>query len=426
MSFLSDLVEGNWSNLGTDISHAPSSLANHPTEIAELLGGAGLALGGAGALGLLGDVGVLGGAAAGAGDLGAAAGAGDIALGGDLATSLGIGDITGAAAADLASTLPAEIAPDALAFLGSGEGAIGGGIADVVSTDLASFAPDLAGSLTSDLSAIPTDAAGGLTQDVGAAATDASGAATGPADATAGAATTDTANASTAAPGATTTPANAGTVSATTTPSGAIAPVGQGGTAAPPVSGGAVAPPAGGGGFMGTLNSIVSSPITKLAVGLAPLALTLGMGEQQLPGAAQALQGQALQMQTTGLQNLAQAQAGILNPGQTALLSQNRQNLENQWRQTLYNQGVTDVTKDSRWPEIQAQIDQQITAQTAQLIQQNITNALAETGQASSALTSIANMQMTADQNFTNNLIGATKAAGLAFGMGGGFKLTPA
>src|SRR5712691_13451348 len=36
MSFLSDAFEGNWGNLGTDLSHAPSSFANHPAEWGEL------------------------------------------------------------------------------------------------------------------------------------------------------------------------------------------------------------------------------------------------------------------------------------------------------------------------------------------------------------------------------------------------------
>jgi hypothetical protein len=167
--------------------------------------------------------------------------------------------------------------------------------------------------------------------------------------------------------------------------------------------------------------------LTKLALGVAPLALTLGMGQQQLPASAQALQAQANALSATGQQDLAQARAGILNAGQTAQLAQQKQDLTNQWRQTLYNQGVTDVTKDSRWPQIQGMIDEKITAQTGVMIQQNITNALAETGQAASALTSIAQMQMNADQAFTNNLIGATKALGFAAGSGGSsFKVVPA
>jgi hypothetical protein len=61
MSFLTDLFEGHTSNLGTDLSHAGSSLMSHPSELYETLGGAaalatgGLALGGlAGAGGLFG------------------------------------------------------------------------------------------------------------------------------------------------------------------------------------------------------------------------------------------------------------------------------------------------------------------------------------------------------------------------------------
>jgi hypothetical protein len=95
MSFLSDLVEGHFSNLGTDISHAGSSLLSHPSELYETLGGAaalatgGLALGalapeagaaaGGGSLfsGLFGG----GDAAAGAFDIGAATQGSDIAAG---------------------------------------------------------------------------------------------------------------------------------------------------------------------------------------------------------------------------------------------------------------------------------------------------------------------------------------------------------
>jgi hypothetical protein len=168
------------------------------------------------------------------------------------------------------------------------------------------------------------------------------------------------------------------------------------------------------------LGDVVNSPWTRLALGAAPLALTLGMGQPGIPPQAQALQGQALALQQTGLQQLSQANAGILNAGQTATLAKMQTDLTNQWRQTLFNQDVTDPTKDTRWPQIEGLIDAQVTQQTATLIQQNITNALAETGQASQALLSIAQMQMQADQNFTNNLIGATKSLGLVAGLNSG------
>lgn len=44
MSFLTDLYHGNFSNLGNDLTHAPSSFINHPTEMLEA---GGLALGAA-------------------------------------------------------------------------------------------------------------------------------------------------------------------------------------------------------------------------------------------------------------------------------------------------------------------------------------------------------------------------------------------
>lgn len=100
MSFLTDLVHGNFSNLGTDLTHAPASLASHPDELMETLaGGAALATGGLGLAGL-GPLAGLGGAF-GAG--------GDILTGG---AAMGIDDASYAAAsaaglADADTALPA-------------------------------------------------------------------------------------------------------------------------------------------------------------------------------------------------------------------------------------------------------------------------------------------------------------------------------
>mgnify|MGYP001584478084 CR=1 FL=1 len=95
MSFLSDAFEGNWSHLGTDISHAGSSLASHPDQMWETIGGAAALATGGLALG------------AGAGLFGAGAGAGE-------------GILAGGAA------LPG-IAPEAAAASGGFEAAAGGG-----------------------------------------------------------------------------------------------------------------------------------------------------------------------------------------------------------------------------------------------------------------------------------------------------------
>jgi hypothetical protein len=45
------------------------------------------------------------------------------------------------------------------------------------------------------------------------------------------------------------------------------------------------------------------------------------------------------------------------------------------------------------------------------MLQQEITNGLTALQQGSGTLVSVAQMQMTADQNFTNNLVNATTAA---------------
>jgi hypothetical protein len=177
-------------------------------------------------------------------------------------------------------------------------------------------------------------------------------------------------------------------------------------------------------GITSQLGSALSSPWTKLALAGVPLALTLGMGEAQLPTSAQQLQQQATALSQQGQSDLASARAGTLNAGQTATLGNMRNDLVNSWRQALFNQGVQNPEKDTRWPQILAQIDSQVTQQTATMIQQNITNALAETGQAASALTAIAQMQFQADQNFTNALINATKSLGLAAGLSSGTKIT--
>ena len=403
MSFLSDAFEGNWSNLGTDIVDAPSSFANHPQEWGEV-GAAALA---ALSLGTLAPEAF---ALEGATEAGVAAA--DIGAGAGLATDLGIADIgAGLGEAGLATDL-------GIADIGAGLGAgfdIGGlspnALAFLPGEDIGSalgFAPEFAGGgdFGTNLESIApfSDMAPGEAQSFAPtfAQTDAelSGGLTGtaPVAAEAGAGATST------GAGATTTPAGFAPTDAEL--SGAATGTGP---AAP-----------GGSGF----NSLIQGAggwgnILKYGTAVAPLALTLGMGQAQLPSSAQQLQGQAAALSQQGQSDLTAARAGQLNAGQTAVIGQARQNAENKWRQLLYNQGVTDVSKDSRWPQIEQQIDAEVTAQTAQLLQQNITNALAETGQAATALTSIAQMQMASDTAFTNNLIRATAALGGAFGNSG-------
>lgn len=108
MSFFSDLFKGDFSNLGTDLTHAPESLEKHPSELYETLGGAaalatgGLALGaGAGGLG-----GLFGGAEA-AGGLGTAVASGADSAGLDALVAGASPEL--APAVDAASTLGAGV-----------------------------------------------------------------------------------------------------------------------------------------------------------------------------------------------------------------------------------------------------------------------------------------------------------------------------
>ncbi len=393
MSVLTDFFEGNWSNLGTDFSHAPSSFLAHPQEQLEL----GLGLGAIAAPFVLPEIGAALGGAELAGGLGA-----DAAFAGaELAPGVGIGfDAAGGLIGGDALALGgADLAGGALSF------------APELGADALSFAPsafDITGAgLGSDVLSAPGIA---NFDTFGAGAADISGTSAGITGADAGFA------APSASSGAGVAPTGAGATTGTAAPSFTQGEEWAGLTGAGPNAAG------GGGGIVNTLGGWGN--IGKWALAGAPLALALGMGPAQLPSSAQQLQGQATALSQQGQADLASARAGNLNAGQTAVLGQMKQDLTNKWRQALFDQGVQDPTKDTRWPQIEAVIDSQVTQQTATMIQQNMTNALAETGQASAALNSIAQMQLSSDQQFTNNLINATKSLGLAAGLSSGAKIT--
>jgi hypothetical protein len=124
---------------------------------------------------------------------------------------------------------------------------------------------------------------------------------------------------------------------------------------------------------------------------------------------------------------------------QAAQLSQQQQNLTNQWRQVLFNQGVQRPEADSRWPQIQQQIQQQMQIQTQAMIQSNLQAALGFQGSANSALggsssslggasaatsassqnlLQIAQLQVQQDTAYTNAIAGATGALGKVAALG--------
>lgn len=346
--------EGNFGNLGTDITHAPSSLVNHPDELAETLGAGALIA----APFVLPEIG-------GALGIGAGADAATAAGTGGLAADLGIGDIGAAAAADTAA--------------GAGTAALDTGLA--AGTDALALAPETADALA-------------LAPEADAALPDASTLATGSLD----------------IPGATDAAGTDAVAADTGTPVGFAptdAELSGGVTGTAPAAGGGAST---GGGITSMLGDALKSPYTKLGLGLAPLALTLARGEPSLPSQVNPAVANA-----TALAN----QGASLNSSQQATLDQMRQNAINAARQALYNQGVQNPESDTRYSQMVSNIDSQVTAAAQTMIQQNIQNSL----QGDAVLTQVASMQMTADQNFTNTLVNATKALGTVAGLGSGVTL---
>ncbi len=191
-----------------------------------------------------------------------------------------------------------------------------------------------------------------------------------------------------------------------------------------------------------------------LGLGAAPLALTLARGESPLPPQAAQLQAQtattnagiaqtqaALAQQNAPIQAaantyLAGVQSNSPTVQQAAQLAQQQQSLTNQWRQALFNQGVQNPESDTRWPQIQAQINEQMNASAQSMIQTNLQAALGLSNQSSSNiigggnlgvaggqqasqnLIALANLQVQQDTAFTNAITSATKALGTVAALG--------
>jgi hypothetical protein len=391
MSFFSDLFEGNFNQLGGDLTS--------PTAISEYED-AGIALG-AGALAATGigaaaDAGLFGALGAGAADLGAGA----------------LADTGTLAAAD------AGLAADV------GSGAALAGDATIGAGDALAFAPAAtdALSLGGDASLAAGDATLSGFDSLGytAGATDysapeAAAAATDPtATATVGTTATGT-------PGVSTVTAAPGYMQSAAEASNPM--LGGVGGASPAVTPSAA--PAASTSLWSQIGGALSSPYGKLAMGIAPLGVALAMGQPSLGSAGQAAQASASQLAAYGQQQLALGTSGQLTPAQSAVIGQMQQDLTNQWRQALANQGVQDPTKDGRWPQIQALIDQQVTAATQTMIQQTIQNGLTALGQGGQQLAALSAQQMQADQNFANMLVNATKGLGSVFAGQTTIKVSP-
>src|ERR1700678_4460712 len=461
MSFFSDLFEGNFSSLGTDVEHAPSSLANNPTELEETLGGvAALATGGL----ALGGLGALGGAAAGLGDIGAGAaegGAGALASGtasgADIAgtSALGFADAAGDAGAGGAGAgaIDAALSPSAVVAQGfspSGPGpealspnaivdqgfsalgtpavtpdpiaGAGGPIVGDIDSGASGFAPDLgdqglglSGGASPDAGFVPTTAIDSsvipdaATSTVGTSdvLSPGGGGALSPAslDQTA----LNAPNASSgAAPAQSITPEIQSSGAGDNLGIGSSSGTGSDASGGDPNASGGSAK-ADGGWLNNTKDALsIAAPLASLGY----LGYTVAKGAA--PVAQQAQQVQANSAPLTALANtdLSLVTNNQLTSSQAASIAQQQAQLTSQWRQVLMKQGVTNPEQDSRWPQIQALIDQQMTAATQSMIQTTLQTALGASGQANSNLLQVAQLQVQQDTNYTNAIGNATKALG--------------
>jgi hypothetical protein len=457
LSFFSDLFSGNFSSLGTDIEHAPSSLASHPSELYETLGGIGaLATGGLAAGGLLGaGLGDLGAATAGLGDIGggtAAGAGGDILTGGSALgispEAYGAASQAGSAALDASGGSALGFAPsDAIPGAASASNPLATAGLDASSLgfegssafDPATYAT--AGQAVAPDFSLPTGgdptsfaagaAAGGPTVgDDGAiyaaGSYDASGAGLDP---------TTQAYADSLAPQQTAlSPGDAGAPTGTSAvqPAGAnqvnpnwtsplqasggqVQPIPPGAeVAGPPAPVPAATPTPSGLSALsiGGVNAKDALSVAGPLASLGYLGYTAAKGPTPLPAQANQLNALTSNLQVTGNQQLAMAVNGQLTASQAATLAQQQDQLTAQWKQVLMNQGVTNPEQDSRWPQIQAQIDQQMTASTQTMIQTTLQTGLQLEGQASSNLISLAQLQVQQDTNYTNAIGNAVKALG--------------
>lgn len=414
MSFLTDLFEGNFSNLGTDISHAPSSLAAHPTEIAELAGGIALPLLGLGAAGAFGGADALGGLFAG----------GDALAGGDAAAALDAAATEGgpAAVSDvLASATPEELAAAAPDLAGAdatlgGLGTVVGDSADAQAVADAYVAQDALG--------LSSGGAPGAVVDAAAAA---SGADVAPV----------------AAPIASDAQAGSDVIAAldpNAAEASAVAPDAAAG-AITPAAAPAAAPAASGGGLGATIGNALNSPITKaaeLGLPLGFLAYNAIKGPNPIPGQAQqavnnasVAAGNVPLFNQSAAQDLSLANQYQVTPGMQADLDTQKQNAYNQLYQQLANQGISNPSQSSQWIQGKQQIDQQIEVVKGKMVQQLVQQAVSTQGAATSAtsaadatLMQAAQLQVHQDQAFQNSISSALQSFGMvaAFQSLGGSK----
>lgn len=171
------------------------------------------------------------------------------------------------------------------------------------------------------------------------------------------------------------------------------------------------------GGFdLGSLGSTFKS-IAPYA-GIAGLGYNLIKGEAGLPPQGKELSSAATNLSQLGQQNLAMAANNQITPSQAAQIEQWKQRQRNALYQTYARNG-RDPRGDTDYQQGLQQIDQQAVAMQQQFINQLVQTGLGEMGQATSALTNAANMQISQDNAFSTSITNAFNALGMASALSG-------
>lgn len=399
MSFLSDLIHGQFGHLGQDIAHDPFGsaaaglgLGAATFGLGDLLLGGGLGLGG-----------LLGGGETAAGAAGAAGAPLDILAGSPLAGTAGT------------SALGETVAPAALGAGTGGLGFGGTGLGGAVGTDAATL-----GGLGDILSGA------GVGGDVLPSASTLTSGTISPGS------SLDAITTNAAIPG------GAGAAPAAASP---VAPIGGAGAGPTDLTsimgtgtdpglsfGGAGSNISGGGNFLdkltpsalgrGMVNQITSNPLTT-ALGLGGLGLGIMRGNQAPKGTAQ-LQGIAGPEAAAGLQNQQYLTTGTLPPGMQASVEQASRDAKAAIISNYASRGLpTDPSKNSALAEELANVDQNAIKTTATLGQQLLQSGLNQTQLSEDVYKSLVGIDQTQQKQISDAIANFAKS----LGGGGGVQL---
>lgn len=172
----------------------------------------------------------------------------------------------------------------------------------------------------------------------------------------------------------------------------------------------------------GTLDEILSSPVTKIGAAILPMAVTALMGQPQVPQSISPLQASGsvtAPLISTETTQLNEANTGQLTPGEAAQIAQYQQGAEATLRSQLAAEGVTNPAQDSRYITGMATIAQNVQAMQQSYITNATNQGLEAAGEATGALTTAANAELQVDQEFQSALESAMSSFGLIFALQG-------